>query len=83
MAIFIWIVIGLLIGWLVTLFFGERGGGMPNNLTLGLAGAVVGGFLFTYLSPAERPSFFASLGTAVIGAILVLAVWRVIKRTSY
>ncbi len=80
MAIFLWIVIGLIAGWVVTLLLGERGGGLPNNLGLGLAGALVGGFMFTHLSTAARPSFFGSLGTAVVGAILVLFIWRLVRR---
>ncbi len=80
MAIFLWIVIGLIAGWLATLLLGERGGGLPNNLVLGLAGAVVGGFLFTHLSPAARPNFFGSLGTAVVGAFVVLVLWRAFRR---
>ena len=80
MAIFLWGVIGLLAGWLVTLLFGRRGGGLPNNLMLGVVGGVVGGLLFTHLSTAARPSFFGSLGTAIVGAIVVLAVWRAVKR---
>ncbi len=80
MAIVLWSVIGLLAGWLATLLLGERGGGLPNNLVLGLAGAVVGGFLFTHLSTAARPSFFGSLGTAVVGAFVVLVLWRAFRR---
>ena len=80
MAIFLWIVIGLIVGWVVTLLLGERGGGLPNNLTFGLMGAVVGGFMFTHLSTAARPSCFGSLGTAVIGAIILLGLWRLFRR---
>jgi uncharacterized membrane protein YeaQ/YmgE (transglycosylase-associated protein family) len=80
MAIFLWIVIGLLAGWAATLLFGARSGGLPNNLAVGLVGALVGGFSFTHLSPAVRPSFFGSLGTAVVGAIIVLIIWRAFRR---
>jgi uncharacterized membrane protein YeaQ/YmgE (transglycosylase-associated protein family) len=80
MAIIIWIVIGLIAGWFATKLFGERGGGTPHNFSLGLVGAVGGGFLFTHLSPAQQPNFFGSLLTAIVGAAVILFVWRVIRR---
>jgi uncharacterized membrane protein YeaQ/YmgE (transglycosylase-associated protein family) len=80
MAIFLWIIIGLVTGWAATLLFDSRGGGLPNNLAAGLVGGLIGGFGFTHLSPAVRPNFFGSLGTAVIGAIIVLALWRLFRR---
>jgi len=80
MAIFLWIVIGLLAGWAATLLLGARGGGLPDNLTVGLVGSLVGGFSFTHLSTAVRPSLFGSLGTAVVGAIIVLIIWRAFRR---
>lgn len=80
MAIFLWIVIGLFAGWLASQIFNDRRGGMPNNLMLGLGGSVVGGLLFTHLSPAPTPSFFGSLGTAVFGAAIVLFIWRAFRR---
>jgi uncharacterized membrane protein YeaQ/YmgE (transglycosylase-associated protein family) len=80
MAITLWIIIGLIAGWFATQLFSERGGGTPHNFSFGLIGAVGGGFLFTHLSPAQQPSFFGSLLTAIVGAAVVLLVWRVIRR---
>ncbi|MEJ2375184.1 MAG: GlsB/YeaQ/YmgE family stress response membrane protein [Pseudolabrys sp.] len=80
MAIFLWILIGLAAGWLASQILGSRSGGLPNNLLLGLVGALVGGFMFTHLSSALRPSFFGSLGTAIAGAALVLIVWGAYRR---
>jgi uncharacterized membrane protein YeaQ/YmgE (transglycosylase-associated protein family) len=80
LAIIIWIVIGLIAGWLATQLLGGRDGKLPQNLTLGLVGAVLGGLLFTYLSTAHRPSFFDSLLAAMVGAVVVLVIWRAIRR---
>jgi uncharacterized membrane protein YeaQ/YmgE (transglycosylase-associated protein family) len=80
LAIIIWIVIGLAAGWLASLILAGRGRGMSENLMLGAAGGFGGGFLFTHLSTAARPNFFVSLLTAIIGAAVVLLVWRVIRR---
>ena len=80
MALFLWAVIGLLAGWVATQLLAGRDGALSQNLTAGLIGSVVGGYLFTHLSPALNPSFFGSLLTALIGAAAVLVVWRVIRR---
>lgn len=79
MAVLMWIVIGLIAGWLAHALIGGRGG-VLNNLAVGLMGGVVGGFLFTYTSNDPRPGFFASLATAAVGAVLLLVVWRLIRR---
>jgi uncharacterized membrane protein YeaQ/YmgE (transglycosylase-associated protein family) len=79
MAVISWIIIGLVAGWLAAQIVGARGG-MMNNIAVGLLGGVIGGFLFTYIGQAERPSFFGSLFTATVGAILLLLVWRLVRR---
>jgi uncharacterized membrane protein YeaQ/YmgE (transglycosylase-associated protein family) len=79
MAVISWIVIGLIAGWLAAQLLGARGG-VLNNLAVGLIGGVLGGFLFRHLSTDPRPNFFGSLLTATVGAVLVLLIWRLIRR---
>jgi uncharacterized membrane protein YeaQ/YmgE (transglycosylase-associated protein family) len=80
MGVLSWIIIGLIAGWLANEIVGRRGGGLPNNLAVGLVGAIIGGFGFTYLSGAVRPGFLGSLLTATIGAIILLVIWRAIRK---
>jgi uncharacterized membrane protein YeaQ/YmgE (transglycosylase-associated protein family) len=79
MGIFTWIVIGLVAGWLATQILGGRGG-MLYNLAVGLVGAIVGGFLFEKLNLHVMPDFWGNLITATIGAIILLAIWRAIRK---
>ena len=79
MGIIAWIIIGLIAGWLATRILGGRGG-LLHNLAVGLIGAIVGGFLFQKLNVAVAQDFWGSLITAVIGAIIFLAIWRAIRR---
>jgi uncharacterized membrane protein YeaQ/YmgE (transglycosylase-associated protein family) len=79
MGILAWIVIGLIAGWLATQILGGRGG-LFYNLTVGLVGAIVGGFLFEKLRLEVMPDFWGNLITATIGAIVFLLIWRAIRR---
>ena len=76
-----WIVFGAFIGWLATLVMGKQSGGCMVNIALGLVGSLAGGFLFSALGPVfhyENHGFVVSTVVAVIGAIIVLAIWNAI-----
>jgi uncharacterized membrane protein YeaQ/YmgE (transglycosylase-associated protein family) len=78
MGVLIWIVIGLVAGWLAHVILGGRGG-IFGNIAVGLVGAIVGGFLFEKLNLQVMPDFWGNLITATIGAVIFLAVWRAIR----
>jgi uncharacterized membrane protein YeaQ/YmgE (transglycosylase-associated protein family) len=79
MGILIWIVIGLIAGWLASQILGGRGG-LLHNLAVGLIGAIVGGILFDQLGMAVKPGFLGELISATIGAVVFLLIWRAIRR---
>ena len=79
MGIIVWIIIGLIAGWLATQILGGRGG-LLYNLAVGLVGAIVGGFLFEKLNLHVMPDFWGNLITATIGAIIFLLIWRAIRK---
>lgn len=83
--VIVWIVVGLLGGSLAALIVTrERSGfGLPSNLGLGLAGALVGGLLFRLfgLWPSlDRIAIsLRDVVAALIGSLIVLAglwLWR-------
>lgn len=80
MSIILWIIIGLVAGWLANLILGGGGGGLLYKLAVGLVGAIVGGFLFDKLNLHVVPDFWGNLITATIGAIIFLMIWRAIRR---
>jgi len=60
---------------------GKRGGGCLVNIALGLVGALAGGVLFSALGPGfhyNHHGFIVSTLVAVIGAIIVIAIWNAI-----
>jgi uncharacterized membrane protein YeaQ/YmgE (transglycosylase-associated protein family) len=79
MGILVWIVIGLIAGWLAHVILGGRGG-ILGNIAVGLVGAIVGGFLFEKLNLHVMPDFWGNLITATIGAVVFLAIWRAIRK---
>jgi len=83
MSLLSWIVFGALAGWVASLLAGtnERQGCLMNIL-VGVAGALVGGFVME-LSTGAGFSFgwdWRSFLVAVVGAVLLLAVTGVAKR---
>ena len=79
MGVFAWIMIGLIAGWLAAKIT-EAPQGLLRNLAVGLVGAILGGFLFDRLGIQPMSSFFGSLVTATIGAIVFLLIWQAIRR---
>ncbi|AIR62658.1 GlsB/YeaQ/YmgE family stress response membrane protein [Cedecea neteri] len=83
MGILAWIIFGLIAGVVAKLIMpGKDGGGIILTCILGIVGAVVGGWVATALhlggpvTGFNWPSFFV----AVIGAIIVLAIFRMVRR---
>jgi uncharacterized membrane protein YeaQ/YmgE (transglycosylase-associated protein family) len=80
-----WIVFGLIAGLLARwLMPGKDPGGCIVTVLLGIAGAVVGGFVARLLGMVTRTvtlgdrNFLIQLGFAVIGAIIILALYRML-----
>ncbi len=84
----IWIVVGFVAGYLAKLIMpGPDGGGFILTTILGIVGAFVGGFIGNALhiggDNINDNSFnLWSLILAVIGAIVVLAIYRLITGRS-
>jgi len=82
MGIASWIVLGLVAGVLAKLLMpGKDPGGIIVTTVLGVAGALVGGFIGTQLGFGNISGFdFRSLAIAVGGAILLLYLHRALRR---
>jgi len=77
----IWLVIGFVAGYLAKLIMpGPDGGGVILTTILGIVGAMVGGFigrlLFSSDTNANDSFSLLSFIMAVVGAIVVLAIYR-------
>ncbi|MFQ5751203.1 MAG: GlsB/YeaQ/YmgE family stress response membrane protein [bacterium] len=80
MNIILFLLIGLVAGWLAGQIMKGRGFGLIGNLVVGVIGAFIGGFLFSSLGVAS----FGLVGTliaALVGAIILLWIVGLVKKT--
>ena len=82
---FLWmIIVGAIVGALAKAIMpGKDPGGIIVTIILGILGGIVGGFLFRTLGLGDGEGFMGLVG-AVIGAIILLAIYRMIvgRRTT-
>jgi uncharacterized membrane protein YeaQ/YmgE (transglycosylase-associated protein family) len=75
-----WIVIGLIAGGVASRVVAGRGFGCLVDIVVGVAGAVIGGFLLSTLFGASGTvGFWGSLIVAFIGAAALLAVLKLVS----
>lgn len=83
MGILSWLVFGLIAGVIAKFLMpGKDPGGWIITIALGIGGSYLGGYLATRFGFAPGgPGFhLRSLGTAVVGALLLLGLYRLIRR---
>ncbi len=81
MGLLSWILFGLIVGGIAKFLMpGKDPGGCLVTILLGIGGAVVGGFLGTEVFHWGRVTGFdlRSFAIAVVGAILILIVYRLL-----
>jgi uncharacterized membrane protein YeaQ/YmgE (transglycosylase-associated protein family) len=82
MGILGWIILGLLAGIIAKLIFpGDDPGGVIVTTIIGIVGALVGGFVARALGlgdPIDEFFDFSTWAAAIIGAIALLLVWRLV-----
>jgi len=82
MGVLSWIILGLIVGIIAKFVIpGKDPGGIFITIILGIAGAFVGGFIGSALGLGSVSGFdIRSLLIAVGGSILLLIVYRAIKK---
>jgi len=83
MGIVSWILFGLLAGILAKFVMpGDDGGGFIKTTLLGVAGALVGGFIGTRLGFGSVTGFnVRSFAIAGAGTLLILWLYRLVKKS--
>jgi len=81
-TILIWMVIGLVAGWLASVAVGG-GYGVVGDIVLGIVGAFLGGLTFRTLH-LHMPfrGVASTIFVAFVGSVILLLLMRLVRRTS-
>ena len=80
-SLFIFLLIGLIAGWLAGIVMRGSGFGLIGDIVVGILGSFVGGFLFSLLGLGAS-GFIGSIVMAFVGAIALIFVLRTLVRAS-
>ena len=82
MGILTWILLGLIVGFLAKLVMpGRDPGGVIITILLGIAGALLGGFVGSAMGLGDVNGInMGSVLLATLGAILLLVIYRLTRR---
>ena len=80
MGLCTWIVFGGLAGWIASIIAGNNARqGLIGNVVVGVIGALVGGFVFSFFGGAAVTGFnLYSFGVAVVGALITLSIRKML-----
>jgi uncharacterized membrane protein YeaQ/YmgE (transglycosylase-associated protein family) len=79
---FLWfILIGIVAGWIAGQIMKGGGYGLVGDLIVGVIGALLGGWLFG-LAGISAGGLIGQLAVATIGAIVLIFLFRLIKRKA-
>ena len=78
--ILIWLVIGAVAGWLAGQLIRGGGFGLIGNIIVGIVGSVIAGYLLPLIGFHIGAGFIRAVINAFIGACVLLAIVRLVKR---
>jgi uncharacterized membrane protein YeaQ/YmgE (transglycosylase-associated protein family) len=84
MSLLVWIILGLVSGFIASKLINRTGEGIILDIVLGIVGAVVGGWLFNTFGMAGVSGFnLYSLLVAIVGAAAILVLYHAVFRTAH
>ncbi|HEV3455723.1 MAG TPA: GlsB/YeaQ/YmgE family stress response membrane protein [Thermoanaerobaculia bacterium] len=90
MSMLVWIILGLVSGFIASKIVNRKGEGFVVDILLGVVGAIAGGWLFgtfgklahLHRVPGVTGLNLESLLVAVVGAVAVLVVYHALRRST-
>ena len=80
MGFLVWIVVGLIAGWLAGQVMKGGGYGVLVDIVLGILGGFVGGWIFGLLGVWPGGGMIGSIIVASVGAVVLVRMTRVLKK---
>ncbi len=81
MSLFVWILLGLIAGFIASHLVNRRGEGVVLDVLLGVVGAIMGGWIFHVFGHIGVTGLnFHSIVVASLGAVVLLFAYHVIRR---
>ena len=77
-SVAVFLVIGLIAGWLAGVLVKGRGFGILGDIIVGIVGAEIGGWIYSRLGVTTY-GFASAVLMAFVGAVALLAVIRLVK----
>ena len=81
-GLLIMLLFGAIAGWLSGFFISKEKGGLIWNIIIGLLGGVVGGWLLSLIGAGGSfwTQWYGQILSAVIGAVVLIWIWHLIKK---
>lgn len=80
-SLLIFLLVGVLAGWLGGIVVKGYGLGLVGDMVVGVIGSFIGGWLFNNFHIVRGTGFVGELIGATVGAILLLFVLRLVRRS--
>jgi uncharacterized membrane protein YeaQ/YmgE (transglycosylase-associated protein family) len=74
-----YIIIGALAGWIASMIMKTREG-LLLDIVLGVVGALIGGFLLSFVVDTAAGGWWFTLFAAILGAVILLGGLRMVRR---
>jgi uncharacterized membrane protein YeaQ/YmgE (transglycosylase-associated protein family) len=83
MSVLAWIILGLIAGFIGSKLVNKTGEGVVLDIVLGIAGAIVGGWLFQAFGAAGVSGLnLYSVLVAVVGSVVFLVAYHALRRAA-
>lgn len=80
MGFLVWILVGLIAGWLAGHVMKGGGYGVLVDIILGILGGVVGGWVFGILGIWPGSGIIGAIIVAFVGAVILVGITRLLRK---